>query len=349
MARGGIYKSEVVRARQKLLALGRHPSIDAIRLELGNTGSKATIHRYIKEIEEEEGGHSGTKVAISEALQDLVARLAERLHEEAAVPIAELKSRHAAELAEQRLAMEAMAGEKANLREALEKAQTGLTDEQARHQNTTERLQKEIAADAMATQQVMDLKDRLRAEEGHRRSLEEKHTQAREALEHFRTAAKEQREQDLRQHEQQIQYLQGEVRNLGNKLIQAQQSVATSNQECARLTSELAQSERVVHEVKAEVRALKEVKSELVRLQEQRSELNRQVAELEAQIVSINALNGELESSRKQDRVEIHQLQIDLAAARAAKETQDQLATRIQAWVTQTPGPATQRLPTDTP
>ena len=52
MARGGIYKSEVVRARQRLLALGRNPTIDAIRLELGNTGSKATIHRYIKEIEE---------------------------------------------------------------------------------------------------------------------------------------------------------------------------------------------------------------------------------------------------------------------------------------------------------
>ena len=62
MARGGIYKSEVVRARQRLLALGRNPTIDAIRLELGNTGSKATIHRYIKEIEEEEGGHSGSKI-----------------------------------------------------------------------------------------------------------------------------------------------------------------------------------------------------------------------------------------------------------------------------------------------
>ena len=55
MARAGIYKSEVLRARDKLLATGRNPSIDAVREELG-TGSKSTIHRYLKEIEEEEGG-----------------------------------------------------------------------------------------------------------------------------------------------------------------------------------------------------------------------------------------------------------------------------------------------------
>jgi len=65
MARAGIYKSEVVRARNNLLAVGRYPSIDAIRSELGDTGSKGTIHRYLKEIEEEEGGSNGAQVAVS--------------------------------------------------------------------------------------------------------------------------------------------------------------------------------------------------------------------------------------------------------------------------------------------
>lgn len=37
MARAGIYKSEVARARANLIAQGRHPSIDAVRIELGNT------------------------------------------------------------------------------------------------------------------------------------------------------------------------------------------------------------------------------------------------------------------------------------------------------------------------
>ncbi len=346
MARTSIYKTEVVRARDKLLAMGRYPSIDAVRIELGNTGSKGTIHRYLKEIEEEEGSLTGTKVAASEAIQDLVARLAERLHEEAAAPISELTARHAAELAEQRVTQDAMASEMANLRTALEKAQTDLADEQVRHQKTTDRLQQEITAHATATQQVMDLGDRLRAEEEHRQSLEEKHTHAREALEHFRTAAKEQREQDLRQHEQQVQFLQGEVRSLGNKLIHAQQTVATSNQECARLTSELAQSERALHKMKTEVRNLKDAKSELIRAQEQKNELTHRVVELEAQIAAANAMNGELEAGRTHDRAVIHQLQIDLAAARATAEAQDQLATRIQALVTQLPGSASQKRPT---
>eukprot|EP01034_Spumella_vulgaris_P008660 gene8660-11021_t len=82
MARAGIYKSEVLRARDKLRATGRNPSIDAVREELG-TGSKSTIHRYLKEIEEEEGGATGTRVAVSEAIQDLVGRLAARVNEEA--------------------------------------------------------------------------------------------------------------------------------------------------------------------------------------------------------------------------------------------------------------------------
>ena len=55
MARAGIYKSEVLRARDKLLAMGRNPSIDAVREELG-TGSKSTIHRYPKALAEEERG-----------------------------------------------------------------------------------------------------------------------------------------------------------------------------------------------------------------------------------------------------------------------------------------------------
>ena len=98
MARAGIYKSEVVRARNNLLAVGRYPSVDAIRIELGNTGSKGTIHRYLREIDEEEGGRSGAKVAVSEAIQDLSARLAERLHEEAEQRIAALTDKHNAQL-----------------------------------------------------------------------------------------------------------------------------------------------------------------------------------------------------------------------------------------------------------
>ncbi len=83
MARSGLYKSDVQRARDRLRATGTHPSVDAVRVALGNTGSKTTIHRYLRELEEEEGQSVGAKMGVSDALQDLIARLAERLHAEA--------------------------------------------------------------------------------------------------------------------------------------------------------------------------------------------------------------------------------------------------------------------------
>lgn len=61
MARSGLYKSDVQKARDALQAQGKHPSVDAVRVALGNTGSKTTIHRYLKELEEEEGKASAPR------------------------------------------------------------------------------------------------------------------------------------------------------------------------------------------------------------------------------------------------------------------------------------------------
>ncbi|MFX7906656.1 DNA-binding protein, partial [Acinetobacter baumannii] len=83
MARAGLSRIDIKRARDSLLAQGQHPSIDAIRIALGNTGSKTTIHRYLKELEEEEGVALKRAGTTSDAILDLVGRLAARLHEEA--------------------------------------------------------------------------------------------------------------------------------------------------------------------------------------------------------------------------------------------------------------------------
>src|SRR3546814_16433151 len=115
MARGGLYKSDVQKARATLLVQGKHPSIDALRVALGNTGSKTTIHRYLKELEEEEGAGVGAKVAVSDALQDLIGRLAGRLHEEAEALVAEARQRFDAHLQERSQALERQQQEAAAL------------------------------------------------------------------------------------------------------------------------------------------------------------------------------------------------------------------------------------------
>ncbi len=64
--------------------------------------------------------------------------------------------------------------------------------------------------------------------EAHAKSLEEKRAHAREALEHYRTSVKEQREQEQRRHEHQVQELQVALR-------QANEALTAKNHELLRL------------------------------------------------------------------------------------------------------------------
>jgi hypothetical protein len=85
MARTGLTKPQVRACRDQLLAEGRYPSVDAVRQALGNTGSKSTIHRYLKELAGEDTGlDSGRKRGdTARSLHALVEELAGRLHDEA--------------------------------------------------------------------------------------------------------------------------------------------------------------------------------------------------------------------------------------------------------------------------
>ena len=79
MARGGVNKAVVQIARTAILARGEHPSIDAVRIEMGNTGSKTTIHRYLKELDETDSRRGVQQEQLGDELSELVARLAQRL------------------------------------------------------------------------------------------------------------------------------------------------------------------------------------------------------------------------------------------------------------------------------
>lgn len=50
MPQSGISRVQVRRARDALIKQGKHPSVEAVRVYLGNTGSNSTISRYLKEL-----------------------------------------------------------------------------------------------------------------------------------------------------------------------------------------------------------------------------------------------------------------------------------------------------------
>lgn len=325
MARGGIYKSEVLRARDKLLATGRNPTIDSIREELGHTGSKSTIHRYLKEIEEEEGGVSGARVAVSEAIQDLVERLAARVNEEAEERVIAMQARHAEQLAAHQQAAVALKTETQATRQQLEHTQRALAEEKAAHAKTSETLRGKTLEGTQLSQQVIDLQERIAAEESHRQSLEEKHQHARQALEHFRQSTKEQRDQDQRKHEQQVQYLQAELRSVNETLATKQQQAVHTLQDNARLLGDLSRAQGDLHQLQEEVRGLRPLQDELGFAQRRTEELGRRLVEQEASAQQLSASNDQLQAKVNELTTEKRQLELALAAAKSSVLAQEQI------------------------
>lgn len=290
MARSGIYKSEVLRARDNLLAQGRNPSIDAIRDELGNTGSKTTIHRYLKELEEEEGAGSGAKIAVSEAIQELAGRLAARLHEEADERIATMAAESAAQLVHCREQLAQITLEAQNSQQQLQQASQALAAEQQAHATAREALQAAQLRDGQQQQQISGLQERLAENQAHRASLEEKHQHAREALEHYRQSVREQRDQEQRRHEQQVQQLQAELRTLGQTLIVKQDELTRLYQDSARTGAELL----------AASRALRQQEQENARQAQTMTGLQARIVEQERLLAVLNERLEQAVSSREE-------------------------------------------------
>ncbi|MBO9832579.1 DNA-binding protein [Xanthomonas phaseoli] len=218
MARSGVYKSDVQRARDRLRARGTHPSVDAVRVALGNTGSKTTIHRYLRELEEEDGQRPGAKVAIGDALQDLVSRLAERLHAEADTVVAQAQARFQAQLQERIQALEQARHEADSLRTQLQRAEIALQAEREAGDAARSEVASRTTELAQLQERIAGLTARLVEHERHAQSLEHKHEHAREALEHYRTSVKDQREQEQRRHAHQVQELQVALRQANEAL-----------------------------------------------------------------------------------------------------------------------------------
>lgn len=247
MARGGVTKVLVKNARNAILARGENPSIDAVRIQLGSTGSKTTIHRYLKEIEDAERELNADSTPLSEQLVTFVSQLADQLNEEAHAAVA--KDRE--QLGRERLAYQDQARQAESHIHQLESQCGQLTDQlQIAHQTLQQEQQQRQTIEienARLLQANRDQDARLQDRAGQIRSLDEKHQHARDALEHYRQASKEQREQEQRRHESQVQQLQLEQRRLQQTLMIKQDELTQLNRDNARLLAEARQLQKDRH------------------------------------------------------------------------------------------------------
>lgn len=293
MARGGINKAVVQQARQVLIARGEHPSIDAVRIQLGNTGSKTTIHRYLKELEVLKPAALQGVDALSEPLTKLVAQLAAQLQEEGDARIEQAEAAFEQQReqldAQLQLAQQALAA--ANQQQQIQ-AQA-LAAESERLAATHSTLQAEQLRSASLNQALGELQVRLADKDEQVRSLEEKHRHARDALEHYRSASREQREQDQRRHETQVQQLQVELRQLQQGMIVKQDELTRLHRDNERLLGEhrQASSEREVQEQLLEQRdaQIQGLRTILAQAQGASEEMRRQ---LQAQEQSLEHQRG---------------------------------------------------------
>jgi chromosome segregation ATPase len=317
MARGGINKAVVQTARLAILARGENPSIDAVRIEMGNTGSKTTIHRYLKELDESETRQTITEAPIDDELGELVARLAQRLKEKAQEPIdlalAQFQQQKAALLAQ----AEALEADHSQLKQQFDIQAAALADESAALQSTRSSLQTEQTRNAGLSQACSDYELRINDKDEQIRSLEEKHLHARDALEHYRNAIKDQREQEQRRHEGQLQQVQAELR-------QAQQSAMVRQDEITQLHRD---NERLLIEHRVTVKELSALQEQARQDREQQRQLNEQVNVIDSErtLLQERLRVAQLENQARQEALAEHQqvnktLELDLVKAQASIE-----------------------------
>ncbi|WP_036997652.1 DNA-binding protein [Metapseudomonas resinovorans] len=302
MARSGINKAQVQKAREALLARGVRPSIDAVRIELGNTGSKSTIQRYLKELDTPVPEGPG----LNEEITNFISGLADRLQQQAVASVAierEAVARQQQEYRSHRQfstdRIEQLRSENDKLKAQLDSLNNecgGLRSQL--HRNELERTR--LVETQTGLQQLLDERA------AQLRSLEDKHQHARDALAHFRDSSQMQREQDSHRHDGQIQHLQSELRTLQHTLSSRLEEVATLNRDNERLLAaageNIKQQRRLEQEMQKQRTTLQTLRQEVVNRQTERAALEERLQQKQAEALL-------LQQHAEQQRVQLLQLQ----------------------------------------
>jgi chromosome segregation ATPase len=176
MARAGITRAEVQVARDAIIARGENPSIDAVRIEMGNTGSKTTIHRLMREIDSDS---SDTPSAhIDEELTALVAQLAHRLKAQSREQLDQAQALLDAERKQIQDVLRDTQRQLADLQERFAAQTTTLGSQTATLLQTREALQNEQKENARLNQSAQDAATRLQDKDAQIQSLKEQHLEA---------------------------------------------------------------------------------------------------------------------------------------------------------------------------
>ncbi|MFJ4143056.1 DNA-binding protein [Pseudomonas sp. NPDC089734] len=313
MARGGVNKALVQKARLALLARGEHPSIDAVRIEMGNTGSKTTIHRYLKEL----GETDTPPPSINDELSELVSRLAQRLEEQAQERLDHAQAGHDARHKAMQQELTSAQQRIDDLQVQLARQAEALEQQDATLLHTRQTLQGEQTENIRLRQANQDLESRLQDKDEQIRSLEEKHRHAREALTHYRDSIAQQRAQEQQRHEGQLQQVQVELRQARQSLVLHQEDITQLNRDNERL---LAESRNVTRELDNHKDQLSKATHQAANSHEQYQHSHNRCTVLEERLRTSQDENAELKQTLVDTRQQNRMLELLLIKKEVALE-----------------------------
>lgn len=297
MARDGITKHQVQQVRNELIAQGRHPSVELVRSELG-TGSNTTILKYLRELEVDEKGRLDNLSALSDELGQFVGHLAQCLQEEAMQRIQTTEERHHLVIAERQRQLDVLRQELMAISEHRDKLEHQHREALAQIEELKHARHQDALQLSSVAAENRHLSGTIQDKEKHIQSLEEKHTHARQALEHYRESVKTQREQEQHRHDHQVQQLQAELRLSHQALSVKQQECTTLKEQTRQQSAELHHATQSVSKIEQQLLGIQNSQqqteqqlyrkdTELNRLQKQHEDLQQQYAAASAKVVSL--------------------------------------------------------------
>ena len=328
MARSGISKGDIQKVRDTLISQGQYPSVDAVRIALGNTGSKTTIHKYLKELEIEEEKGTIKKITISESIEHLIHCLAEQLQVEANIEVEKLTQMLLDKEQEHEKSVNLLHNEIESLTSRLTQLELASQQELDAYHNTKALLQEKQIQNSSLEQQVISLKEEIFNHKNFQKSLEEKYQHAQKSLEHYRESVKEQRDQENRKHEQQVQQLQAEIKLLQQTIVIKQDEITNLKSHNQALDTELTLSKQHNEQLTGEN---KNISNQLTKIDKQLLVEQQTNLSKEQVVKSLSAKLAEYEKGLETLKHQLTQMQKDIHAKDAQLNAQVVLIENLNA------------------
>jgi chromosome segregation ATPase len=187
--------------------------------------------------------------------------------------------------------------------EQIQRLQAALDDTRQRLAATEQTLRDRDTIIAGLHERTAGLERQLTERESHLASIEVKHQQARDALEHFRLASKEQREVEARQHEQAVQALQVELRRATESVAAKNDELLTLNRDNARLTEQTGRKDKVLRDARRDLHTALERAAELDATRQRSESMERRAADAVAKLETARSELADMEARHAAERL----------------------------------------------